>query len=294
MIISASRRTDIPCYYSEWLFNRIKEKYVLTRNPMNLSRIKNIDLSRENVECFVFWTKNPAPMTGSLYKLKDYPYYFQFTLNSYGNDIEPGLPGKRRITDEFRKLADKIGGTGPERVIWRYDPVFLNGRYNFEYHAGHFAETAELLKGYTKKVIISFVDLYKKISVNADIFNIREPDFFQKDLILKLFSNTAKANDFTIETCAENGDFTDYNGYSIGRAKCVDGGLIEKISGRKLSPDSLKKDKNQRPGCGCVPSVDIGAYNCCPNGCVYCYANHGAESVKSNFEKHKTYSPFLI
>ncbi|MCL2772887.1 MAG: DUF1848 domain-containing protein [Oscillospiraceae bacterium] len=291
MIISASRRTDIPCYYSEWLFNRIKEKYVFTKNPLNLSQIKKIDLSPENVDGFVFWTKNPAPMLDSLYKLKDYAYYFQFTLNSYEIDIEPGLPDKREIIDTFRRLADIIGETGAGRVIWRYDPIFLNDKYNVEYHAEHFERTSELLKGYAKKVIISFIDCYKKIAGNADKFNIRELDFSQKNLILKEFSNTAKADGFTVETCAENGDFSEYD---IGRSKCVDGGLIEKISGRKLDADSLKKDKNQRQECGCVSSVDIGAYNCCPNGCVYCYANYSAKSVKANFEKHNSGSSFLI
>lgn len=123
MIISSSRRTDIPSYYSEWFFNRLKERFVLVRNPINIHQVSKIDLSPDVVDCIVFWTKNPSPMLDKLGNIKDYDYYFQFTLNSYGNDIEPNVPSKSdKLIDVFKELSDKIG---PERVIWRYDPFLL-------------------------------------------------------------------------------------------------------------------------------------------------------------------------
>ena len=115
MIISASRRTDIPAFYSEWLYNRIKEGFLYVKNPMNAHQVSRIDLSPDVVDCIVFWTKNPAPMIDGLDKLKDYPYYFQVTISGYGKDIEPGIPDKNKeIIPAFKKLAEKIG---KEKVI---------------------------------------------------------------------------------------------------------------------------------------------------------------------------------
>lgn len=123
MILSVSRRTDIPNYYSEWFLNRIREGFLYVRNPMNPRQISRIDLSPETTDCIVFWTKNPAPMLDRLEELKDYAYYFQFTLTGYGRDVEPNLPDKRKVLiPVFRALSEKIG---KEKVIWRYDPIFL-------------------------------------------------------------------------------------------------------------------------------------------------------------------------
>jgi hypothetical protein len=131
MIISASRRTDIPSYYSEWFFNRLRGKFVLVRNPMNRHRVSEISLSPDSVDCIVFWSKNPHPMLDKLYLLNCYPFYFQFTLSSYTTDIETGGPRKREIIETFKTLSDKIGAY---RVIWRYDPILLNEAYTVVYH----------------------------------------------------------------------------------------------------------------------------------------------------------------
>jgi len=135
MIISASRRTDIPSRYSEWFFNRIKEKYVYVRNPMNIRQISAINLDPELVDCIVFWSKNPKPMIDKLQLIKDYKYYFQFTLNPYEPDVEAGLPPKPEIIETFKKLSDI---TGPQKVIWRYDPILINSKYNTVYHIDKF------------------------------------------------------------------------------------------------------------------------------------------------------------
>ena len=184
MIISASRRTDIPTYYSEWFFNRIEEGYALVRNPMNAHQISKISLRPDVVDGIVFWTKNPTPMMTKLDRLKDYTYYFQFTLNAYGQDVEASIPSKNNvIIPAFQKLSDMIG---PEKVIWRYDPIFLNETYTFEYHIHYFEELAKRLSPYTKKCTISFLDFYRNTEKTL-------LDFLSKSLLKKCKSYFPKA-----------------------------------------------------------------------------------------------------
>ena len=162
MIISASRRTDIPTYYSNWFLNRVKAGYVYVRNPMNAHQIS---FSPEVVDGMVFWTKNPIPMLDKLDALKDYMYYFQFTLNSYGVDVERNIPSKNKvIVPAFQRLSDLIG---PDRVIWRYDPIFLSETYTMDYHIRYFEELAKRLYPYTKNVrsvLLTFTVTQKRIS----------------------------------------------------------------------------------------------------------------------------------
>ena len=141
MMISASRRTDIPSFYSEWLFNRIKEKFVCVRNPMNLRQVSAINLAPELVDCIVFWSKNPRPMIDKLQLLNDYNYYFQFTLNPYDQDVEARLPPKTELIETFKKLSDLIGS---QKVIWRYDPILINSKYSTAYHIDKFQELARV------------------------------------------------------------------------------------------------------------------------------------------------------
>ena len=284
MIISASRRTDIPAYYSDWMLNRLKERSVCVRNPMNAGQVRIISLDPDHVDCIVFWSKNPQPMLDKLRFMDDYPYYFQFTLNPYDTDIEPGLPPKTGIIETFKKLSDI---TGPHRVIWRYDPVLLNSRYTVPYHIDKFNELAAALKGRTKKVIFSFIDFYKKISGNIAANGITGITENEKNVLAENFSKSAALNDLLIDACAEDIDLSRFN---IGRARCIDGELIGHISGREIT---VGKDKNQRRECGCAASVDIGAYNTCPHSCVYCYANYSRAAVQGNCGKHDPMSPVL-
>lgn len=286
MIISASRRTDIPMYYSGWFYNRIKEKYVLVRNPMNIHQVSKINLSPDVVDCIVFWTKNPEPMIDRLNEINDYNYYFQFTLNSYGKDIESNLPYKNNnIIPCFQRLSEKVGS---ERVIWRYDPILLNKHYTVEYHVEFFYKLASKLKDYTQKCVISFIDLYKNTKQNVKELEISEVTFNSKKLIAKEFSKIAEIYNMSIETCSEDINLEEFN---IKHSKCIDDKLIEKLTGFHLSVD---KDKNQRKECGCVESIDIGMYNTCLNGCKYCYANYNAGIVKRNFALHDSKSPLLF
>lgn len=242
MIISASRRTDIPAFYWEWFQKRLQEQYVLVRNPLNLHQVSRISLRPEVVDGLVFWTKNPEPMLKQLSVLDAYAYYFQFTLNAYAADVEAALPPLAVRIEIFRQLAQKIGA---ERMIWRYDPILLSARYDLQYHAAVFEELAAQLADSTKKCIISFLDYYPKIKAGLQL-----------------------------ETCAEAIELADLG---IGHASCIDAELLGRVGGCRL--DTVK-DKNQRGECGCAASIDIGAYNICLHGCIYCYANDSRRQLQ--------------
>ena len=172
VILSVSRRTDIPNYYSEWLARRFREGFLCVRNPMDHYQVSRINLSPEVIDCIVFWTKNPVPMFPYLDEFSRYMYYFQFTLTGYGREIEPGLPDKKKVLiPAFRELADRIG---KERMVWRYDPVFLSDRYTLDYHVKAFAQIAEALAGKTQRVVISFLDDYDKTKRNMKGYGIRD------------------------------------------------------------------------------------------------------------------------
>lgn len=285
MILSVSRRTDIPNYYSEWFFNRLKEGFLYVRNPMNFHQISEIKISPDVVDCIVFWTKNPLPMMERLDELEAYNYYFQFTLTGYGNDVERNLPNKKTLViPVFQELSNRIG---KEKVVWRYDPIFFCNRYNAKYHLKAFRSIAEALSGYTEKCVISFLDIYPKNKKNMD--DLLSYDLSDSELreFAKELSNIAKENHIKIGSCAEKIDLDEYG---IIHNSCIDKELIEKIIGCKLK---INKDKNQRIECGCVESVEVGTYNTCKNGCVYCYANYSAKSVESNFQKYDPLSPLL-
>ena len=285
MIISASRRTDIPAYYSDWMLNRIQERYVYVRNPMNSRQVRKVSLDPDAVDCIVFWSKNPKPMLDKLRCFNSYAYYFQFTLNPYDDDIETKLPVKNELIETFKKLSDMAG---PKRIIWRYDPVLINARYTIDYHIDKFFEFACQLQGYTEKVIFSYIDFYKKITENIQLNCILEITFDEKTIIAEHFSKIAHENNFCIDTCAEDIELSHCN---IGHARCIDGRLIAEITGNNVA---VAKDKNQRLECGCAASIDIGEYNSCLNGCIYCYANFSHCVVMNNYNRHNQLSPLLI
>jgi len=284
MIISASRRTDIPAFYSDWFIKRMQEGFVLVRNPMNPHQVSSVSLKREDVDCIVFWTKNPEDMLPKLDRLDGYPFYFQFTLNPYGQELEPGVPRKAQVIDIFKRLSDRIG---KERVIWRYDPIILNNTMDISWHEQYFDVLAGSLFGYTTKCIISFVDYYRKLDKTFKAIGIAELYDNQKQELAAGFSAMARKYGLKLETCAEEIDLSDMG---IGHARCIDPELIQKLTGVKLKDE---KDNNQRKLCGCAPSVDIGMYDTCRHGCIYCYANHSKASAKRNAAAGNVDSPLL-
>lgn len=284
MIVSVSRRTDIPAFYSDWFFNRLKEGVVHSVNPFNRRQIGEISLRPEDVDCFVFWTKNPAPMLDRLDLLAGYNYYFQFTLTPYGRDAEPGLPDKRELLEVFRRLSAKLGR---DRVVWRYDPVFLSGKYDMDFHAVAFRQLAESLHEYTDLCVISFVDLYAKISRNIRTLALFPLDELKMRQMAAMFSSIAAEYNLTLESCSEKIDLSDCG---IRHGQCIDRRRLEKILGGRID---IGKDTNQRQECGCVQSVDIGQYNTCRHLCVYCYANVNARVVEACAAMHNPRSTIL-
>jgi hypothetical protein len=292
MILSVSRRTDIPAYYSEWFMNRLKEGYVLYHNPMNHAQICRVELDPKLIDCIVFWTKDPVNMLDKLDQLDawGYSYYFQFTLtpygmNSYGKEIEANLRDKLLIMDTFKQLSDRLG---PARVLWRYDPILINQNFTPDYHIEMFSQLCKELSDYTQRCTISFVDLYKKLNSKEKKAIIKEISKEQMHTLAGAFAELVKQYPIELFACCEAEDFS---GEGIRSASCIDRELVEKLCGHKIS---VKKDGNQRPNCGCIKSVDIGAYNCCKNGCIYCYANHSEASIQKNCAKHRPNAPFLI
>ncbi|MEF2594564.1 MAG: DUF1848 domain-containing protein [Eggerthellaceae bacterium] len=282
MIISASRRTDIPRFHSDWMLNRIREGFVDVRNPMFPSQVSRYSLSPDVVDGIVFWTKDPAPMLPRLGALADYNYYFQFSLTSYGRDVESGLRDKHDLISTFKDLSEALG---PERVMWRFDPILLNNKYSPEYQLRAFTTIATELNGFTEKVTISFIDEYnfggRSIyrSVGTDGVATEQQNFLAERM-----ASIARENGMEIDTCAEA---VDLERYGIQHARCVDSRVFERIGGCRLSRlktryEELAKDKAQRKECCCIESIDIGWPNTCANGCKYCYATTSPEELARN------------
>lgn len=285
MILSVSRRTDIPTYYSEWFFNRIKEGFLYVRNPMNYHQVSRIDLSPQVVDCIVFWTKNPQPMLERLGELKDYTYYFQFTLTGYGKDMEAGIPDKEKaMIPAFQELATKIG---KEKVIWRYDPIIFSEKYSTAYHLETFEKYAALLAGYTEKCVVSFVDIYEKNKKNMEASGSVRLGREALQAFAKKIADMARENGMAMATCAEA---VDLKACGIEHNHCIDQELIERLTGHRIK---AKKDQAQRRECGCIESVEIGTYNTCRNGCGYCYANFSPAAVRANCRLYDVHSPLL-
>ena len=214
MILSASRRTDIPCYYSDWFMNRINAGYVYVRNPMNHVQIRKIPLSPDVIDCIVLWTKDAKNIIDKLPVLNHlgYKYYFQFTLTPYDKTIEKNLRDKCEIEDTFIELSRRIG---KERVIWRYDPVILNNVLDASYHNSEFERMCDKLCGYTETVTISFVDMYTKLKTNL-IRSITDEEITEISTVIGM---QAETHGLRVTACCEK---TDLSIFGIEKASCID------------------------------------------------------------------------
>ena len=286
MIISASRRTDLPARYSDWLANRFSEGYVYARNPVSVHQVSRICLSPDVIDGIVFWTKNPEPMLNKLDVFKNYPYYFQVTVNPYGLDVEPNIPSKNDVViPAVQRLSEMIGSN---RIVWRYDPILLNEKYTLEYHYEYFERMAKKLSSYVRRCTFSFIDLYKNTERNVQPLAIRNLTTEDMLAIAKRFSQIAGAFGLRLDTCAEA---IDLHEYGIGHACCIYREILEELTGFHIK---AVKDPNQRPECGCIASIDIGMYNTCTNGCRYCYANSNAARARRGCAEHDPKAPLLI
>lgn len=285
MIISASRRTDIPSFYSDWFINRLNEGYVLVPHPRNLNQLSKISLKKEDVDCIVFWTKDAKPLFDKIEKLDGYKFYFQHTITSYQKDLEPNMRRKSDILDTFIEMSKTLGAT---RMVWRYDPILLSNKYTEEYHYEFFEKFCIRLKDYTKKCVISFIDLYGNVDENIKGLGIYTPNKETRLRMASRLSEIALKYEIQLESCSEELDLTPYG---IRKSSCIDKNLIEEVIGYKLN---VKKDSGQRESCGCVKSIDIGTYNTCIHGCTYCYANSTKDVAIKNFKNHRKDLPLIF
>jgi hypothetical protein len=281
MVLSVSRRTDIPAFYSNWFFQRVKEGFVMTRNPRNIHNISRIPINNDVIDCIVFWTKDPSKMISGLKNLGEIPFYFQFTLNAYPNGIEKNVPKKKILLGTFKKLSDIIS---PKRIIWRYDPILFTDKIGIDYHTKYYEDLAKRISGYSNTCTISFLDKYKRIEKNLNSARIRELTIDEINILSSRISLIAEKYSVNVLTCAEKYDLSNYG---IRHGRCIDNKLIEEITGKKIF---IKKDKNQREMCGCIESVDIGEYNSCHHNCIYCYANDHLKSSLQKTSEHNSFS----
>ena len=273
--------------------NRVKDGFVDVRNPLYSAQVSKYGLSPDIVDGIVFWTKDPEPMLKRLHVFDDYSYYFQFTLTPYGKDIEGNMPDKYELIKTFKELSTRIGS---DRVIWRYDPILLNSKYEADYIVRAFKTIASELKGFTKQVTISFLDEYKIDGKSIyESLNAEEISSAQQNQMAEQIIAIARDNDMTVGTCAEA---IDLDKYGIEHARCVDGRIFERLNNCKLSRlkkkyEEIAKDPSQRNECLCVDSIDIGWPNTCMNGCKYCYATTNTAELAKNVRNHNPQSTLL-
>ena len=284
MIINTGCRTDIPAFYSKWLINRIREGYVLVRNPYNPNQVTRYNLSPDVVDCLAFCTKNPEPMLKYLDEIDKYKQYWFVTITPYGKDIEPNVPNKEKVIESFKKLSKHIGVNS---IGWRYDPIFIGNNFDVNKHIYYFEKIAKELKNYTHNCTISFLDLYEKVKRNAP--EIKPPNHEEQIQIAKVFSKISKENNMVIHSCCEK---TYLSQYGLKCNGCMSKEIVEKAIGCNLNPPNSRK--NLRESCNCLMGNDIGAYNTCGHLCKYCYANANKGFVIENMKKHNDNSPFLI
>lgn len=294
LIISASRATDIPAFYADWFFRRLDRGYVRWRNPFSG---QDSYVSFVNTRFIVFWSKNPAPLLPCLPMLKERGIgcYIQYTLNDYeAEGLEPSVPPLAQRIDTFRRFVDALGIGA---VVWRFDPIILTDKINIDTLLHKIAHIADVLAGYTEKLVFSFADIdsYKKVSRNLrqSGINYREWDEYSMcDFASRLSALNRNKWKFRLATCAERIDLSEYG---IEHNRCIDPELIS-----RFAPDDdilqnflyiARTDTGQRKACGCILSKDIGAYNTCPHACLYCYANTSSVSAFANYKKANANPP---
>ncbi|OIO04006.1 MAG: hypothetical protein AUJ49_03765 [Desulfovibrionaceae bacterium CG1_02_65_16] len=292
MIISASRRTDIPALYAEWLMHRVRAGFCLVRNPFNARQLRRVDLSPAAVSAMVLWTRNAGPLLPYLPELeaRGLRFVFQYTITGYPRALEPAAPAVQAALAAFRDLSARLGPTGPERVLWRYDPIILCGVMDEAAHVANFTRLADALAGKTARVTISFLEMYRKTVRNlarAPGLGVIDHDPARlRDLAARL-AGIAGARGIVMRSCA---CAEDLSAIGIAPGACVDGGLLSRLFGIAAPAGH---DAGQRAACRCAKSVDIGQYDTCVHGCAYCYATADAARARAHRAAHDPHSPLL-
>ncbi len=284
LIVSVSRATDIPAFYSDWFFNRLRQGYVRWRNPYNG---KDTFVSFANTKFIVFWSKNPRPLLPLLPVLKEMGIacYIQYTLNDYfAEGLEPNVPPKAERIETFKRLVDELGSGS---VVWRFDPLILTDKISVDDLLNKIEKIAIQLRGYTEKLVFSFADIstYRKVGRNLLEAGVNYREWTENEMtdFARRLSELNLGHEFA--TCAEKVELSQFG---ISHNRCIDPDLICRLK-PELQPYilNLKTDKGQRALCGCITSKDIGTYNTCPHGCVYCYANTNPYSARQNYIRHQ-------
>lgn len=284
MIINTGGRTDTVQYYTEWLLNRFSEGYALSRNPLFPKKISRYELDPDTVDCVVFCSKNYKPILPRLHEITDrFNTYFFYTITAYGVDLEPGVPS---IQESINTLKSLSGIVGKQRLTWRYDPVLLTKKYTIDYHRETFEYMASELAPYVDRCVFSFVEMYKKVELNmAEIIPLTREDIEQ---LAELLGSIAKKHQITLQICGTDEDFTRYGIQTAGCMTLEVLGYANGVAFKNL------KHKGMRNGCHCIETRDIGAYETCPNGCKYCYANKDPRKAAENYKLHDPHSPLLL
>ena len=283
MILNTGLRTDIPGFFSEWFYNRIDEGFVYVRNPYAKNHIYSYKLDPELIDCIIFTTKNPRPMFRNLEKIDKFNQYWQITITPYGKEIEPNVPPIDEVIDSFKFLSERLG---KEKVTLRYDPIFISEKYSLEKHIDSFDYILDSLSDYTTEAIISFIDLYEKTKRNFP--NAKEVTQDERLRIGEEFAKIGEKYNIKVKTCVEG---TELERFGIDSSGCMTKEVIEKAINKNLN---IPKQKARNGECYCLLNNDIGEYNTCNHGCLYCYANSNKRLVKRNLKLHDPKSPLLI
>lgn len=280
MIAFASMRTDVPAFYSDWLFHRIKEGFVMVRSPYNDHLIYKLSFNPEVIDCLGFCTKDPGRMISRLDDLKNWNTLWHVTITPYGKEYEPGARDKREIVSAFKNLSLR---EGKERVVWRYDPVFLSSSFSLSAHKAWFSTLSSMLEGYTDRVIFSFLDVYPFMKEKMNKKGIRVPDLREMEELASFFVIEGRKHGILVSSCAE-GEWMESLG--VDTSGCLTKEAWEKCAGTKLD---IPNRKGKRGECECILGFDIGGYGGCGMDCVYCYGrNHDRKEV------HNPLSPLLF
>ncbi|MBR1733897.1 MAG: DUF1848 domain-containing protein [Alphaproteobacteria bacterium] len=284
MIINTGGRTDTVQYYSDWLLNRFKEGFVYSRNPFYPSKVTHYELTPDKVDCVVFCSKNYEPILERLNEITDrFNTYFHYTITAYGTDIEPRVPSINKSIETLLKLEKLVG---VQRIAWRYDPVLMTEKYTIDRHLQTFEYIAKQLAGHIDRCIFSFVEMYKKLSINMPELKPITDD--EKVILAKGLGQIAARYDIYLQTCATKEDFSQNN---VHRSGCMTLEILGNANGvkfKKLTHKGIRKN------CNCMEARDIGAYDTCPNGCKYCYANSTPKKAVENYKLHDKNSPILL
>jgi hypothetical protein len=295
MLISASRRTDIPALYAAWFMHRIRAGYCTVPNPFNRKQITTVSLKPEDVDVIVFWTRNPRPLLPHLAELtqRGFRFYVQYTLMHNPPALDPHVPSLSASLAAFHELAAR---TSPDQVIWRYDPIVFTAHTDAHFHEQAYRQIAAALHGSTRRSVISIVDVYRKIQARLTTLAKQGLEVAGADGqpvpgfadLMRALAGIANEHDMELVSCAEE---IDLRPYGIRPGKCIDDGYITQVFGLDVT---RAKDASQRPACGCVTSRDIGMYDSCLFGCQYCYATTSFDRARRNHAQHNPASPALL